>query len=253
MASSLRAPWWKWALFSLGVTVAEVVLITAVFIWLLFLGVNPEEYLYNPNPAMITNGAVGGAFALLLAAQALGPMLMIPVFGPARTAVATYWKSPRTGVARRILLGAVVAAAVQGVWSLVAAPLEAGWTAAAPNLAEQMRMVDHLIYAVARGGRFWPAFWVFSVIVLLMPVAEELLFRGGAFAMLRRRWRFVPAAAATAIVFGLGHGPVNALPTALLGFWFAWQVEQDDSLAGAIALHALNNLGAVLVMVYGGA
>jgi hypothetical protein len=52
-------------------------------------------------------------------------------------------------------------------------------------------------------------------------------------------------------MFGISHGLHNALPTAVLGFYLAYQVERDKTLLGAIALHVIHNLGALVAMTAG--
>ncbi|HEY3364055.1 MAG TPA: type II CAAX endopeptidase family protein [Symbiobacteriaceae bacterium] len=239
MAEELRAPWWKWTLFSVAVSVVEVAFMVAGIFVVLFQGVDIRDYVALSRPPFITDGVVAAGFALLLAGQTMVPVLMIPLFRPARVAGFAGFRRPRPGLMRRLVVGAALAAAVQVLWTYVG-----------PVPAEQWRMLEHIMYAVAGGGRFWPMVWIFATVVLMGPLAEEILFRGVAFGLMRSRWGFWIAAAASAAGFGLAHGFANALPTALLGFYFAYQVEQDGSLYGAMALHGLNNLAAVAIMAW---
>lgn len=100
-----------------------------------------------------------------------------------------------------------------------------------------------------------PLFLVFSVVV--WSLAEEIVFRGFAFGLLRRRagWGFWPAALATAAVFGLGHlynvavrdaAVMEAVGvvaiTGIGGVLFAWIYERWDTLWAPYAVHAAMNL-----------
>lgn len=80
--------------------------------------------------------------------------------------------------------------------------------------------------------------------VVFAPVFEELAFRGLLFAMLRRRFEFLPAAVMSTSLFALAHG------YSLLGFisvfWsgllWAWVYERTGSLIPSMVAHAINNL-----------
>lgn len=100
-----------------------------------------------------------------------------------------------------------------------------------------------------------PLFLVFSVVV--WSLAEEIVFRGFGFGLLRRcaGWGFWPAALATAAVFGLGHlYNVAVRDTAVMeavgvvaitgigGILFAWIYERWDTLWAPYAVHAAMNL-----------
>jgi membrane protease YdiL (CAAX protease family) len=88
------------------------------------------------------------------------------------------------------------------------------------------------------------------LICVLVPVAEETFFRGFAYPPLRRRYGALPAMLATAAAFGVLHVQiVNFLPIFLLGFILVLLYERTGSLLPPIALHAVNNLAA-LIAVY---
>ncbi len=91
-----------------------------------------------------------------------------------------------------------------------------------------------------------PSFVVISVLayVIFAPLFEELVFRGILFAVLRRKFCFLPAALFSASIFAIAHG------YGLLGFisvfWsgvlWAWLYEKTGSLWPSILAHAINNL-----------
>jgi membrane protease YdiL (CAAX protease family) len=85
---------------------------------------------------------------------------------------------------------------------------------------------------------------------LLVPVVEELVFRGAGYSLLARHGRAV-AIAGTAILFGLAHGLVLALPVLVaFGLGLAWIRSRADSVFPCIVLHGLFNAAAVLLGVF---
>ncbi|OQW30096.1 MAG: hypothetical protein A4E19_11110 [Nitrospira sp. SG-bin1] len=80
--------------------------------------------------------------------------------------------------------------------------------------------------------------------VVFAPFFEELAFRGLLFAMLRRRFAFLPAAAISTSLFALAHGYslIGFLSVFWSGFLWAWIYERTGSLIPGMAAHAVNNL-----------
>lgn len=77
---------------------------------------------------------------------------------------------------------------------------------------------------------------------ILVPITEELLFRGLIFRWLRGRLDFAAAAVVSSVVFGLAHQrPVQVVVTTVLGFALAWLYERSRSLVPAILLHQTYN------------
>jgi membrane protease YdiL (CAAX protease family) len=80
--------------------------------------------------------------------------------------------------------------------------------------------------------------------VIFAPLFEELAFRGLLFAILRRKFRFLPAALISAGIFGIAHGYglVGLLSVCWSGVLWAWIYEKTGSLLPGILAHAINNL-----------
>ena len=95
----------------------------------------------------------------------------------------------------------------------------------------------------------WPAAALFAALVCgLVPLAEEVFFRGLAYRAARRRLHPGWAAGLVALAFAAVHlQVVNFLPIAVLGWAFAVAVERTGSLVPAVAMHAVNNLVALVV------
>lgn len=94
-------------------------------------------------------------------------------------------------------------------------------------------------------------FHAFTILLyggFLVPLTEELLFRGLLFRWLRQRLDFWPAAFVSAAVFGIAHGSVDkAVIAGLLGLPLAWLFEKSRSLAPAILLHQTYNSLALML------
>ena len=82
---------------------------------------------------------------------------------------------------------------------------------------------------------------------LVIPVVEELIFRGLGFARLRDICGFWPAALVSALIFGLYHGNVVQFVYAgFLGFALCWVYEQTGSFLAPVVFHQAANLVSVL-------
>ncbi len=80
--------------------------------------------------------------------------------------------------------------------------------------------------------------------VVFAPIFEELAFRGLLFAMLRRRFQFLPAAVISTSLFALAHGYslIGFISVFWSGFLWAWIYERTGSLIPGMVAHAMNNL-----------
>jgi membrane protease YdiL (CAAX protease family) len=91
---------------------------------------------------------------------------------------------------------------------------------------------------------------VFLSLVVLPPIAEEIMFRGFLFTSFRQKFRFRYAVVATSILFGIAHlqfgsgAPllwVAALDTFTLSVVLCYLREKTGSLWPSIMLHTLKN------------
>lgn len=94
---------------------------------------------------------------------------------------------------------------------------------------------------------------VFLVLVVLAPLAEELLFRGFIFQGLRRRLSFWATTIIVSILFAVVHGQINvALDVFALSLVLCWLREKTNSLWPAVILHsAKNGIAFVLLFILG--
>ena len=175
------------------------------------------------------------AAALVQLALMFGVTFALARRGPASELLAL--RSPRSWRRAGAYMAAILAA-VLAVGVVVDRALDAG--------DEQGLVPDEW-----DGSRAAPFAANFVVAAGLVPIAEELLFRGVGFTLLRR---FGPALAivAVGILFALAHGLLRALPILVaFGIALAWLRHRTDSVYPCIVLHALFNGLALLVAVVG--
>lgn len=83
---------------------------------------------------------------------------------------------------------------------------------------------------------------------LIMPVAEELVFRGLGYDRMRSKIAAFPAAVLSAAFFGLFHGNmVQFIYAGLLGFFLAGAMEWYGTLAAPYILHMSANMMSVVM------
>jgi uncharacterized protein len=91
---------------------------------------------------------------------------------------------------------------------------------------------------------------MFFLVGLAVPFAEELLFRGVLYPLLRQRWGVWVAVVLSSILFGLVHGEIAIGLTAfMLGILLASVYEFSGSLWTSILIHAVNN-GSKIALLY---
>lgn len=99
-------------------------------------------------------------------------------------------------------------------------------------------------------GLLLPGGWVvFSALALAVwtPIAEETFFRGFILQGLTNRWRIAPAIVVSAAVFAALHlAPALLLPVFVTGLLLGFLYHRTGSLWPCIAVHALQNVVAVL-------
>ena len=82
---------------------------------------------------------------------------------------------------------------------------------------------------------------------LVIPIAEELLFRGVVYKRLRLYFGVTPALIGSALIFGIMHvNLVQFLYAAVIGLFLAFVLEKTGKLSMAVLGHIAANLAAVL-------
>jgi membrane protease YdiL (CAAX protease family) len=91
-------------------------------------------------------------------------------------------------------------------------------------------------------SRAAPFFANAGLICVLAPFVEEITFRGVGFGLLRARFGVEPAIVGSAVLFGLAHGLVEALPLLVaFGIGLAWLRERQGSTIPGMILHGTFN------------
>lgn len=185
--------------------------------------------------------------------------IAIVVTGVANVAVALAWVQVRHPGQVRRLFGPVrtnLADAARGAGLGVLAYLGA-------NVA----LSTLITYVVTRSGNELPpvqeelqaaltdpgiGLLVSAVVVLLVPLGEELLFRGMLFSALRDRVPLWPAIGLSSLVFGLTHvEPLAIVLTFPAGMLWAWGFHRRGTLVTAVVAHAVFNLINVVLLRLG--
>lgn len=113
--------------------------------------------------------------------------------------------------------------------------------------------MDIILGIGSDGGRladagFWAIALIFLRILILVPLGEELLFRGALFSWIRRRLSAWMTIGISAALFAVIHGFPIILPAAFLaGLTFGWVRERTGSVIPGIVAHSVN--GIVLIAV----
>jgi membrane protease YdiL (CAAX protease family) len=83
--------------------------------------------------------------------------------------------------------------------------------------------------------------WIGVAVVILAPLAEELLFRVILQGSLRSRLKPVPAIAISSVIFAAVHGFPNAIGLLPLAVVFGYVYERSHSYLAVVVLHAIFN------------
>ena len=114
---------------------------------------------------------------------------------------------------------------------------------------------DFLMPPEIPDGLLLPGGWVvFSALALAVwtPIAEEVFFRGFVLRGLANRWGMTPALVISAAVFAALHlAPALLLPVFVTGLLLGFLYHRTGSLWPCIAVHAAQNLVAVLSSWFG--
>lgn len=89
----------------------------------------------------------------------------------------------------------------------------------------------------------------FMALVIIAPLAEEMIFRGFMLPAFAQKFGFWPAAIITSVLFGAVHMQVNVgIVTFLMALILAGLYKKTGSLWPAILFHSLKNLIAFLII-----
>ena len=93
----------------------------------------------------------------------------------------------------------------------------------------------------------------FIALVIVAPIAEEILFRGYTYQGLRKRMHWLTAAVISSALFALAHMQLNVgMDTFALGVVACLLLEKTGSLWPSILLHAIKNSIAFYILFFTG-
>jgi membrane protease YdiL (CAAX protease family) len=120
----------------------------------------------------------------------------------------------------------------------------------AERLGAQSHWTEWFDEDLVFGGGGDAALAVLSAVVAA-PFFEEIVFRGLLFATFRRRFGFVGAALASALIFAVAHGYgwIGLVSVLWSGVLWAWSYERTRSLVPGMLAHAVVNLLATLSLL----
>ncbi|HEY6103632.1 MAG TPA: CPBP family glutamic-type intramembrane protease [bacterium] len=123
-------------------------------------------------------------------------------------------------------------------------------TARAEAMSEQEHLTDVLAGILQRPLTAAQTVWIVLLVCVLVPIGEEIFFRGFVYGTLRR-WGVVAGIVLSSLFFGAVHQQiVHFLPIAILGVILALLYERTGSLLPGMVVHAVNNLVAVVGVLY---
>ena len=241
---------------------------TVVCVMLWFRRNEPSSFVRLHEPGVPPSWPGGVGAAVLLRGGAIGAMLtaVFLIYAPPDNASLRALAIPMTNVPLLLLayrhlfrpagmtfdegfglkIGwARVGPLMAAVLAVVAAGLWGEWVM--DRLSEPFHLASHwaewfdadLVWAS-------PTLTAISLVeyVIFAPVFEELAFRGLLFAILRRKFCFLPAALISASIFAIAHGYglVGFISVLWSGVLWAWMYQKTGSLLPGILAHAINNL-----------
>jgi len=93
-----------------------------------------------------------------------------------------------------------------------------------------------------------PLYLQLAAIGILVPLAEELVFRGMGYIQMRTRFTFIQAAVFSSVYFAVYHGnPAQAVYAFVLGFITAWICEQYGMLRLSVWFHISANISSIVI------
>jgi hypothetical protein len=101
-----------------------------------------------------------------------------------------------------------------------------------------------------------PEDWQFLVLIVILigfiiPIVEELFFRGIIYSLLRNNLRQLYSYLISAVIFGMVH---TSLPVAVAAFFsgllLAWIAENSQSIFPPIISHVINNSIKISILIF---
>jgi len=93
------------------------------------------------------------------------------------------------------------------------------------------------------GNVWWQLIIIFAALVVVAPLAEEMLMRGFLFAKLRAKLPFWPVAVIVSLLFAVAHWQLNVgIMTFILSMFTCRMREKTGAIWAGVGLHMVVNL-----------
>lgn len=200
--------------------------------------------LFLPH-SIFAEGTVGSFFESAYLQMIM--LIVVPVWFRGRTE-AIGWRPPvqlRRMLATLLLFFLVMVLALD---AFVTSPI-ADWLNLSPQSEREQQIENEIVQAKQAD----PLSLMVSLLVIgiLVPIAEELLFRGVIQTFLTRRWGAFWGILVSSLWFALMHVDIALLaPLFVIGLGLGYLRHRFQSLWGAVLLHAMNNLAGVFYYYY---
>ena len=215
------------------------VIIALVSVIFIRIGLEGFMQLYSSDPYRLVQQLLQSVGQITLPALALAALVSLPILGMYLSNDAAdrrEWGVPKPKVsggviALSILIGA--AACVLGNQLISMANL--------PQMSDSFINLENMLFSTGLIPEI-------AVIGVLVPIVEELIYRGLVFRRMRDLISFVPAMVLSAVLFALVHGNlVQGLYAFGVGLLMALVYEFSGSLFASILLHITANTCSVLL------
>ena len=230
---------WSWRdvlIVALGIILFGIIaLVIGISILILSPGANYMDRMIADEPSIIFS--IGAAFL-----ESFALLLGVYVFGIRRNQIS--WSALGIQpISRKWILISVTL-------GVLAIPISALITFTVQNLFNLPAENPQLPFLISDDLSPASMFMMVLLIGLIIPIAEELFFRGVLYAWLRQRFGLLVGLLASSAVFGIVHGNLIVASTAfVLGILLALVYEYSGSLWSSILMHAINN-GVQLIFLY---
>lgn len=224
-----------------------VVFLASQFVAALLVSLYPAVRSWTDAEATAWLGTITGRFVFVLVAEALAIGMTLELVKRARVSLR------RVGLVRPKFRDIGWALIAYGLYFLVYLAVIIAVRVFLPSIdLDQEQQIGFESAHLAR-----ELVMTFFALVIFVPIAEEVMFRGFLFSSLRAKYAFWPAAIITGILFGAAHlqfgseAPllwVAAIDTFILSCFLCYLKERLGSVWAPISLHAIKNGVAFMVL-----
>jgi membrane protease YdiL (CAAX protease family) len=149
-----------------------------------------------------------------------------------------------------LLMGGAVAFGLRFALGLFVSLFPDFFAEASTGMLERIGALANITKEILAINAEYGVFWSFLFVVILVPMYEEIIFRGIMLGSMEKYLTFGGANVVQALLFAMIHDDLSLLP-----FYFAFGLlaghlrKRSKGLAASMAMHGVNNLLAFIVIV----